>query len=304
VNQPLLARDRERSIGLLAALGAFSLWGLAPIYFKFLGDVGADEIIAHRVLWSVLFLGLVLAFRHRRGVLAHIRISPSTLVALTISGLLILVNWLIFVYAINTDRVLSTSLGYFINPLVSVVLGMLVFHERLTPIQVVAVLIAVAGTVYMAVGVGVFPWISLGLAFSFALYSVVRKVTDVGPMVGLFWETLLMTPFALVWLAILAGQERLAFDPGQAGLSLLLAGTGLVTVFPLLLFAAGVRRLQLSTIGIMQYLAPTITFLLAVFVYSEPFTRDHAVTFGCIWLALLLFSWSGWTRVRKTRIPV
>jgi chloramphenicol-sensitive protein RarD len=304
VNQPFLAPDRERSIGLLAAMAAFSLWGLAPIYFKFLGHVGADEIIAHRVLWSVLFLGLVLVFRHRRGVLVHIRISPGMLLALTVSGLLILVNWLIFVYAINTDRVLSTSLGYFINPLVSVVLGMLVFHERLVPIQVLAVLIAVAGTVYMAVGVGVFPWISLGLAFSFALYSVVRKVTDVGPMVGLFWETLLMTPFALIWLVLLAGQHRLAFDPDQVGLSLLLAGTGLVTVFPLLLFAAGVRRLQLSTIGIMQYLAPTITFLLAVFVYSEPFTRDHAVTFGCIWMALLLFSWSGWTRVRKTRIPV
>lgn len=298
------ADPRETRLGLMAALGAFSVWGLTPIYFKLLGQVAATEIIAHRVVWAVVVLVIVLALRHREQLLAKLLIGWPTFLALALSGLLIVINWLIFVHAVNTDRVLSTSLGYFINPLVSVVMGLLFFRERLTPVQAAAVLIAGAGTLYMAIGVGQFPWIALGLAFSFALYAVVRKLVDVGPMVGLFWETLLMAPFALVWLIWLDSQALLSFS--QAGLSQrwLLAGTGLVTVIPLLLFAAGVRRLALSTIGLMQYLAPTVTFLLAVFVYAEPFTLSHAVTFGCIWSALILFTWSGWHQRRRTRIPV
>jgi chloramphenicol-sensitive protein RarD len=296
--------EREQRIGLLAGLGAFSFWGLAPIYFKWLGAVGADEIIAHRVVWSALFLGLVLALRHRAGLGAHLRVTRQTLLALTLSGALIVVNWLIFVHAVNTGRVLSTSLGYFINPLVSVLFGLMIFRERLVPLQVIAVLVAALGTVYMTYRVGQFPWIALGLAVSFALYSVVRKLLDVGPMVGLFWETLLVMPFALVWLVWLNQDGRLAFFSVEAGQSVLLAGTGLVTVIPLLLFAAGVRRLPLSTIGIMQYLAPSITFILAVFIYAEPFSLDHAVSFGCIWLGLILFSWAGWSRIRRARIPV
>lgn len=294
----------DRSIGLAAALGAFMAWGLAPIYFKLLGQVGADEIIAHRVLWSVVFLVLVLVLRHRRGLLEHLRPAPGVLWALLISGSLIVVNWLIFIHAVNSDRVLSTSLGYFINPLVTVVFGLLFFRERLAPLQWAGVGIAALGTLYMTVRVGEFPWIALGLALSFALYSVIRKRLDVGPMVGLFWETVLMAPLALAWLFWLGFNARLAFEPAQFGAALLLAGTGLVTVVPLLLFAAGVRRLPLSTIGIMQYLAPTITFFLAVFVYSEPFTFDHGITFACIWLGLFLFSWAGWVRVRRARIPV
>lgn len=299
-----MSLELEQRVGLAAGLTAFAFWGLAPIYFKWLGLVSADEIIGHRVVWSAVFLGLFLALRHRRGFVSHVRISRRTLTALTVSGLLILFNWLIFVHAVNTDRVLSTSLGYFINPLVSVLFGLLIFRERLVPLQVFAVLIAASGTAYMTFRIGQFPWIALGLAASFALYSVVRKLTDVGPMVGLFWETLLVMPLALAWLFWLAGDERLAFSPAQPGLAMLLAGTGLVTVVPLLLFAAGVRRLPLSTIGIMQYLAPSITFILAVFVYAEPFSTDHAVTFGCIWFGLILFSWAGWTRVRRARIPV
>jgi len=294
--------DADQRIGLAAALGAFGLWGLAPIYFKFLGQTGPDEIIAHRVVWSVIFLGLVLAIRHRRQLFLRLKLPPSTLMALMLSGSLIVVNWLVFVYAVNSDRVLSTSLGYYINPLVTVLFGLVLFRERLLPVQALAVSIAAVGTVYMTLRVGHFPWIALGLATTFALYSVVRKLTDVGPMVGLFWETLLISPFAVAWLVILTGQQRLDFDPADWELSLLLAGTGLVTVLPLLLFAAGVRRLPLSTIGVMQYLAPSITFMLAVFVYGEPFSVDHAITFACIWSALILFSWSGWLRARRARV--
>jgi len=299
-----LSADVETRIGLVSALTAFLFWGLAPIYFKWLGHVRADEIIAHRILWSVVFLGLVLLLRHRSRVIERLRVSRRVLATLAISSILILTNWLIFVYAVNSDRVLSTSLGYFINPLVNVILGLLVFRERLSGLQGIAVCIAAVGTLYMAIRIGVVPWVALGLAFSFGLYSVARKVTDVGPMVGLFWETLLAVPLALIWLMTLRSAGVMAFDPVQVPSALLLIGTGLVTVIPLLLFAAAVRRLPLSTMGLFQYLAPSMTFILAVFVYGEPFTRDHAITFGCIWLALILYSFSSLEQRRRSRLPV
>jgi len=292
--------DIESRLGLAAGLGAFSIWGMAPVYFKQLAGVGADEIIAHRVVWSVLFLALVLFIRKRFAVLAHLRISWREFQALCLTAGLIGVNWLVFVHAVNTDRILSTSLGYFINPLMSVLLGLVVFRERLVPAQTLAVFIAAAGTGYMAWKIGQIPWISLSLAASFAAYGVIRKLLDVGPMVGLFWETLVVSPLALIWIWRLAIDERLAFDWLEPSSALLLAGTGVLTVAPLLLFAAGVRRVPLTTIGLMQYLAPSITFILAVFVYGEPFTMDHAITFGLVWLGLVLFFWAGWQRSRPT----
>ncbi len=296
--------DREAVGGLAAGLGAFGIWGLAPLYFKLLGHVGADEIIAHRVVWSMVFLGLVLLFRSRSRFRAAIRVRPRVLAALAVSAVLIASNWLVFVHAINTGRVLSTSLGYFINPLVSVLLGMLIFRERLGYLQVTAVALAFIGTAWMTARVGQFPWIALLLAFSFALYGVVRKKTDVGPLLGLFWETLLVTPLALVWLVWLNRQGALAFDPAAAGEAALLAGTGMVTLLPLVLFASAVRRLNLSTIGLMQYLAPSMTFLLAVFLFDEPFTPDHAITFACVWTALALFTVAGWRSYRQTRVSL
>ncbi len=295
--------DRERLAGLAAALGAFCIWGLAPLYFKLLGYVRADEIIAHRVIWSMVFLGLVLLVRERGRFVERVRVDARVLGALLLSAVLIALNWLVFVYAINSDRVLSTSLGYFINPLVNVLLGMLIFRERLGRLQTIAVLLAFAGTAWMTIRVGRLPWIALALAFSFALYGVVRKKTDVGPLVGLFWETLLMTPLALLWLLWLDRNGLLAFDFESLGEAGLLAGTGLVTLVPLVLFATGVRRLNLSTIGLMQYLAPSMTFVLAVFLFGEPFTPDHAVTFACIWTALALFTIAGWRDYRHTRVP-
>ncbi len=290
--------DTESRLGLAAGLGAFSIWGMAPVYFKQLADVRADEIIAHRVVWSVLFLAVVLFIRKRSEVLAHLRISRREFQALCLTAGLIGVNWLVFVHAVNTDRILSTSLGYFINPLMSVLLGLLIFRERLVPAQTLAVLIAAAGTAYMAWQLGQVPWISLSLAASFAAYGVIRKLLDVGPMVGLFWETLVVSPLALIWIWRMGVDGSLAFDMARPVSALLLAGSGLLTVAPLLLFAAGVRRVPLTTIGLMQYLAPSITFILAVFVYGEPFTMDHAITFGLVWLGLALFFWAGWQRSR------
>ena len=297
----MIDQAHERRLGLTAGLSAFSIWGLAPIYFKLVATVRPDEIIAHRVLWSVVLLGIVLLLRKRRAVLAHIKVDARVLLALAITSILIALNWLIFVHAVNTDRVLSTSLGYFINPLMSVVLGLLVFRERLIPAQTLAVLIAAAGTAYLTWRIGQLPWIALSLASTFALYSVIRKLLDVGPMVGLFWETLLVSPLALGWLWWLQGQGELSFALDEPARALLLVGTGALTVAPLLLFAAGVRRLPLSTIGLMQYLAPSLTFVLAVFIYGEAFTMHHAITFGLVWLALALFFWASWHRHRSLR---
>ncbi|TVS12088.1 MAG: EamA family transporter RarD [Wenzhouxiangella sp.] len=291
---------REARLGLTAGVCAFGIWGLAPVYFKMLGHVQPDEIIGHRVVWSVLFLGLVVLIRKRAGVWRHLRISWRTAALLGLTGGLIALNWLIFIHAVNTDRVLATSLGYFINPLMSVVLGLVVFRERLVPVQVIAVLMAGVGAGYLTYRQGHLPWISLSLAATFAVYGVIRKLLEVGPMVGLFWETLIVSPFAVAWMLTLQHRQELSFSLAEPASAVLLIGTGLLTVAPLLLFAAGVRRLPLSTMGLLQYLAPSLTFVLAVFIYGEPFTIDHAVTFGSVWLALVLFFWAGWD---KSRLP-
>lgn len=297
------AGDAARK-ALLAGVAAYSFWGLVPLYFKLVAAAGADEIIAHRVIWSVGFLALVLALRNRRNFLAHIAINRKVAAALMLSGALVATNWLVFVFAVNTDRVLSTSLGYFINPLVSVLLGTLVLRERMYRAQVIAVILAAAGTIYLTVQIGEPPWLALALAFTFGLYGLVRKMTDVGPMVGLFWETLMMMPLALLWLAWAAASDEMVFGDLGPAQDLLLIGTGLVTVIPLVLFATAARGLPLITVGLMQYLAPSISFCLAVFLFREPFTLHHAVAFGAIWSALALYTGSIWQRVRRQRRSV
>jgi chloramphenicol-sensitive protein RarD len=286
---------------LAAGLGAFLFWGFAPLYWKLVGEAGADEVIAHRVCWAVVVLAIYLAIRHRRAVIAHVTIGRRVALALMFSGALVAINWLVFVYAVNTERVLSTSLGYFINPLVSVLLGRVVLGERMVGGQRIAVALAAAGTLYLTIRVGEPPWLALALAFSFGFYGLVRKMTDVGPVVGLFWETLMMMPVALAWLAWRAPSGDLVFGTLSVGHDLLIAGTGLVTVIPLVLFATAARGLPLITIGVMQYLAPSISFCLAVFLYREPFTADHAVAFAAIWSALALYTAAGWHRIRHER---
>jgi len=292
--------DKERNLGVLAALGAFGLWGFAPLYFKLLGDIDATEIIAHRVIWSFVFLWVVLMFRHGKGVFAHIRLPRKTMLVLFGTGLLIGANWLIFVFAVNSGQVLSTSLGYFINPLVSVFLGMVVFKEHLNGLQIIAVVLAGIGTLYLTVAGGTFPWIALSLAISFGFYGMIRKQLEVGPMVGLFWETMLVLPLAVGWMLWMGSKGDLRGDVTSDVDGIILIGTGLMTVLPLLLFAAGVRRLYLSTMGLMQYIAPSISFSMAVFLFKEPFGLEHAITFGCIWVGLCLYSYSSWkNRVRS-----
>lgn len=294
--------------GVTAALAAYIFWGLAPIYFKWIQQAPALEIIAHRILWSVPILAGFLLLRDGAGFWSRFRLPPRTVGILLVSGCLVAGNWLIFVWAVVNGQVLSTSLGYFIGPLVNFLLGFLFLHERMTRIQRFGVLIAASGTVYLGWYLGAAPWISLSLAFSFGLYGLVRKMLNVGPMVGLLWETLLLALPALAWVFWTAGRGELYFGTAGGGQDLLLALAGLVTVLPLIWFNVAARSLRLTTLGFFQYIAPSMTFLLSVFVYGEPFTQGHAVAFGCIWFALAMISLESWKKSRampavRRRLP-
>ncbi len=289
---------------MVAATAAFMFWGLSPIYFKFLGAVPALEIIAHRIVWAVPVLILFLLVRDGRYFWRRMLLPRKTLMTLLLSGLLVGSNWLVFVWAITHDRILETSLGYFINPLVNVVLGFLFLHERLTRIQSAAVLIAACGTVYLTWFLGVAPWIALFLGISFGFYGLVRKKLGVGPMIGLLWETLLLIAPALLFFAWFSGEGSLHFMQGSLQLNLLLLFSGLVTVLPLIGFNIAAQNLTLTNLGFFQYLAPSITFVLAVFLYNELFTRGHAVAFSCIWLALIMVSIESVVRSKRLRISV
>jgi len=292
------APHAERS-GVAAALAAYIFWGLAPFYFKWIHAAPPLEIIAHRILWSIPLLAGFLLLRDRGQFLARLRLPPRTVLALLVTGALVVANWLIFVWAVVNDRVLATSLGYFITPLVQFLFGYLFLHERMTRVQRAAVLIAASGTVYLAWYLGTPPWISLSLAVTFGLYGLIRKLLDVGPMVGLLWETVLMAVPTALYMGWLVAGNRLYF--GTAGLQqdVLLALAGVVTVLPLVWFNVAARSLRLTTVGFFQYIAPTMTFLLSVFVWGEPFTQGHAVAFGCIWFALAMISLETWRRARR-----
>ncbi len=288
------ARSPASPTGIAYALSAFGLWGLFPLYFKAVASVPAPEVLAHRVVWSVVFVGVLLVvFRQWRAVGAALR-DPRTRRRLVVSSLLISANWLIFIWAIAHARALEASLGYFITPLVSVLLGRLVLGERLSPMQWVAIALAAAGVTWMLLGVGVMPWVALGLAASFGSYGLVRKIADVAAMPGLFVETLIVMPPALAWLAWLGVDGSGAFGAGSAGFDLLLVAAGLVTATPLILFGQATRRLRLASVGLFQYTVPTMQMLLAVFAFGEPFTAGHGVTFACIWAGLALYSASAW----------
>ncbi|MBT8047565.1 MAG: EamA family transporter RarD [Xanthomonadales bacterium] len=288
-------------IGVTAALAAYIFWGLAPIYFKQILSVAPLEVIAHRILWSIPLLAGFLWLRDGPGLWQRMRLPTRTVGVLLISGLLVAFNWLVFVWAVMNDRILATSLGYFITPLVSVVLGFVFLQERLTRIQTAGVLIAALGTVYLGWYLGTPPWISVSLALSFGAYGLIRKMLDVGPMIGLLWETLLLALPAVAYVAWLVRRGTLEFAGGDLKIDVLLILAGLVTVLPLVWFNVAARNLRLSTVGFFQYIAPSLTFLLSVFVYGEAFTRGHAVAFICIWLALAMVSLESYLRSRQAK---
>ena len=300
---PLAARDETRA-GLMYGLGAYLSWGVVPMYFKLLTHVPALNVLANRIVWSALFLAIVTAVRGSTRELREPLRRRDVLWALAGSTILIAVNWFTFIYAIEQNALLHASLGYFINPLVSVLLGFVFLRERLRPWQLVGLALAAAGVAILTVRLGNVPWIALVLAVSFGFYGLLRKVMHIGAMAGLTVETWLLFVPSLAVILVYAAR-----DPGRY-LSLgfrthvLLALAGVVTALPLLMFAAAARRLRLATMGFMQYIAPTCQFLLAVFLYDEPFTRTHMLTFGLIWAALLVYTLESYVAYRRRAAPV
>lgn len=276
--------------GLLWAVAAYGWWGLGPVYFKAVAHVAPLEILAHRVIWSLLFLALLLSIRRRWGAFRKAVLHRPTLLILTITSLTISANWFVYIWAVTNGQIVQASLGYFINPLVSVLLGFIFLKEQLYPMEWLAVVLAAAGVLWLTLAAGVFPWISLFLAISFGVYGLLRKVAKVESIEGLAIETVIVLPLALGYLLMLRTHQTISFGTVSWSTDLLLAAAGIVTATPLVWFAIAVRRLRLATIGILQYLAPTIQFILAVLVYHEPFDRDRLVAFILIWSALAIYS--------------
>jgi chloramphenicol-sensitive protein RarD len=291
-----LIDDAEARKGVACGLSAYLLWGFLPVYFKLLGEVLPTEVVAQRVLWSVLFLAGLILIRRRWSQLRAAVGNPKALRILAFSALLIGANWLIYIWAIGAKHVLETSLGYFLNPLVNVVMGVVLLKERLTRAQGVAVGLAALGVSVLAVGASAGLWISLSLAGTFATYGLLRKIAPVESLEGLMTETMLLAPFAALYLLWLGAQGGMKFGT-ELDLSLLLALGGVVTAVPLLLFAAGARRLRYSTLGLLQYVAPTIQFLLAVLAYGEPLTTAHLICFALIWTGLAIYATDSLRRV-------
>jgi chloramphenicol-sensitive protein RarD len=285
---------------LLAAGLAYTLWGLFPLYFRELQGVGALEIVLHRSVWALVFLLVVLAAMRRFDWLAPVLRDRRQLGLFTLSAFLLSVNWLVYVWAVNHDHVIDASLGYFINPLVSVVLGFVVLRERLRAPQRLAVALAALGVLWLTVLAGQPPWIALTLALSFGFYGLLRKTAPLGALEGLTLETMLLAPFAIAALAwwTLRGDSALA--QGGARLWFWLALAGPLTAVPLLLFASGARRLTLATLGLMQYIAPTLQFGLGVWLYREPFTVARLAGFAAIWAGLALYTGEAVWHTRRT----
>lgn len=293
--------DRQSLSGGLSAFAAFLIWGASPIYWRALARVGAFEIIVHRIIWSAFFLFFLLIVRHRWHDLKKTITNPKLLLILTVTALLVGGNWLVYVWAVTNGRVLQASLGYYINPLVNVLLGMVFLKERLRRAQTVAVFLAIVGVLNLALRYGSIPWVSLTLAFSFGTYGLVRKMADIGVLVGLTVEMLLLSIPASLWVYHLVQTPTGSFLHFGLPIDLLLLGTGIFTATPLLLFNFGAKRITLTSLGFIQYIAPTGMFLLGVTLFHEPFTHVEALTFILIWTALAVYSWD-MVRIHRKRV--
>ena len=288
--------------GILYALSAFLIWGVCPIYFKWLTAVPAGEILTHRIIWSCVLLLVLLVVTRQGYKVRQVLRQPRQLLNLTLSALLVAGNWLLFIWSVNHNHLLEASLGYYINPLLNILLGMLFLGERLRRLQWLAVGLATLGVVVQVVMIGHLPWIALTLAGSFGIYGLIRKKIPVDAQSGLFVETLLLLPLALFYLLAIADSPTSDMSANPLSLNLLLLAAGVVTTVPLLLFTAGARLIPLSTLGFIQYLGPSLMFLLAITLYGEPIQGAKLLTFGFIWLALALFSAESWRYARRQRL--
>src|SRR5216684_123155 len=293
---------RDDRFALLAGFAAFTTWGLVPVYWKLLKAVPATEILAHRFVWTAVFLVLLLSWQERWPEVREAARSRRALLFCLTSGVAIAINWYMFIWAVNIGHVIETSLGYFMTPLVNVLFGAIFLRERLTRLQFISVLLATAGVLNLTFGYGRFPWIALVLCISFGLYGLLRKKSGTRAIPGLFFETIALMPFAVIYLVMLHHAGSLLFGRAHVSVSLILISSGIVTGMPLVWFGHAARHLRLTTIGFLQYLAPSGAFFLGVFLFHETFTRAHLITFSMIWIGLALFSGEAIWRWRSNRV--
>lgn len=291
--------EQQTRRGILLALAAYTMWGIAPIYFKALANVPSSEIVANRVVWSFFFLAIILHFTGGLSRLRHVFKDKKRLLLLTFSAVVIGCNWLIYIWSVNNDHMLDASLGYFINPLLNVLLGMVFLGERFRLLQWVAVAFAFLGILIQIIALGSLPWIAIALASSFSCYGLLRKKINIDAGLGLFIETAVLLPVALLYLFFIADSSSSNMINNDITTNLLLIAAGVVTSLPLLCFTSAATKLRLSTLGFFQYIGPSFTFLLAVFLYNEPLTRDKVTAFAFIWIALGIFIFDAIRQRRK-----
>jgi len=296
-----MAESHSKSkTAVLAGLAAFMTWGLIPGYWKLLRAVPATEILAHRYVWTTVFLTGLLSWQHRWVEVRSNAQSIRKMAFCFASGCAISVNWFLFIWAVNINRIIETSLGYFMTPLVNVLFGAVLLRERLTRLQLASVLLATFGVLNLTFGYGHFPWIAVMICASFGIYGLLRKQSGTAAVPGLFFEAILLAPVAIGYLWLLRSRNQLVFG-SETSPTVLLITTGVVTAVPMVWFGHAARHLRLTTLGFLQYLSPTCSFLLGVFVYHEPFGRGQLITFSLIWLALVVFTIEALVRLRADR---
>lgn len=294
--------------GLFYTAFSYILWGILPLYWKMINNVSPEEILAHRIFWSFIFMIALLTFtkewKNVKDVSKRMINNPGLIFLLVVSSLLISINWFVYIWSVNNDHLIEASLGYYINPLISVLLGMLFFKEKLNLWQKLSFLIAAVGVFIMTYHYGQIPFVAVTLALSFGLYGLTKKITKLSSGIGLTFETMAVTPIAIIYLIMLATQGELEFLSFHVPTNLLLIGAGIATAVPLLLFASGAQRIPLFMVGVLQYIAPTITLIIGIVLYKEPFTKIEVMTFSCIWTSLLLFTLSNSRSFKKAEFKL
>lgn len=297
-------KQSNAQLGIFYTATAYLIWGVLPIYWKLVDDVPAGQILAHRIIWSFLFMICIVTItRKSRAFLTEVRAimtDRKKRAGITLAAVVISLNWLVYIWAVNAGHVVEASLGYYINPLVSIAMGVLFLKEKLSQVQILSFALAGVGVIYLTFSFGVFPWISFVLALSFALYGLLKKTVDISAMFGLTVETMIVFPIALIYLFALPNQS-ITFDWSLSTTNILLIGTGIATAVPLLLFAFGAKIIPMVTLGFLQYIAPTLMLIIGVFMYHEVFTTAHLIAFICIWTALMMYMGSIYATARKTR---
>jgi chloramphenicol-sensitive protein RarD len=289
----------EKSLGIVYALGSYTLWGILPVYWKLVNSVFSMEVLAHRVLWACIFVTAIVLYSRQLSAIKAIISDRKQLRNVAVSAVLITINWGLYIWAVNSNRIVDASLGYYINPLIAVFLGVVFFKEKMNYWQVSALIAACIGVIILTVQYGKFPWLSVALALSFGLYGAMKKLVKSNSITGLAMETVLITPAALLYIIVrqISGQGAFVTEP--LGIILLLMGAGVVTAVPLLLFAEGAKRIPLSTLGFAQYISPTISLFIGVFMYKESFSAVNTISFGFIWVGLAIYSISQTSLVKR-----